>query len=77
MPVDLSGYDISISGIMAGFIFGVIGWWLFREGKKRAQPRVLAVGLLLMIYPYFTSSPKADWGIGILLCGAAYYFWND
>lgn len=76
MPVDISSFDISFSSIMAGFIFGVIGWWMFREGRKRAQPIILGIGILLMVYPYFTSGPKADWGVGILLCAVAYYFWE-
>jgi hypothetical protein len=73
LPVDLSDYDISFSGLIAGFLFGVIGWWLFRDGKRRAEMRIVIIGLVLMIYPYFTSGPKADWGIGIALCGLAYY----
>lgn len=68
--------DISFSGIMSGIIFGIIGFALFREGKKRANYAILFIGITLMIYPYFSSGPWGDWGIGALLCGAAYYFFQ-
>jgi hypothetical protein len=67
--------DISMSQIMAGLIFGAIGLWMFRRGKHNANMKVLAIGLALMVYPYFTHGPWQDWGIGIALCGFASYVW--
>ena len=69
----LSG--ISMSGIMSSFIFGVIGIWMLRQGKRNANYATACFGFSLMIYPYFTSGPLADWGVGFALCGLAYYFW--
>lgn len=69
--------NLSISGIFAGLIFGIIGFWLMKEGKKRANIPVIFIGVLMMAYSYFTSSPLADWGIGLALCGAGHYFWNN
>ena len=69
--------NLSISGIFAGLIFGVIGFWLLKEGKRRSNIPVIATGVAMMAYSYFTTSPLADWGIGIALCGTAYYFWNN
>lgn len=69
--------NLSISGIFAGLIFGAIGFWLIKEGKRRANIPVIVTGVAMFAYTYFTSSPLADWGIGIALCGAAYYFWNN
>lgn len=70
----LSG-SISISGLFAGLLFGLIGMWMFRQGKKNLNHPVLIIGICLMAYPYFTTSPVADWGLGVLLCGLAYYLW--
>jgi hypothetical protein len=66
-------FDFSISTLFAGFIFGVIGFYLFREGKRRLNYTTLFCGVLLMIYPYFVSGPWLTWCAGFALCGLAYY----
>ncbi|MCB0371287.1 MAG: hypothetical protein KDD45_18180 [Bdellovibrionales bacterium] len=76
MPIDTGPLNISISGIIAGLLFGIIGLWMFREGKRRSEIPILLIGIALMVYPYFTSGPLADWGVGIILCGLAYRLWN-
>jgi hypothetical protein len=58
------------------FIFSGIGVWLFREGKRRTNFHVLIIGIVMAVYPYFTSSDKGIWFGGILLCFAAKYFWQ-
>lgn len=67
--------ELSISSLMASFIFSVIGLWLFREGKRRTEARLMLIGIAMMLYTYVTSSPIADWGIGLALSGLAYMFW--
>ena len=67
--------DFSVSSFMASFIFSVIGLWLFKEGRRKAEVRLAIIGVSMMGYSYFTSSPAADWGIGLLLCGLAYLSW--
>ena len=59
--------------LFAGLIFGIIGMWLFSQGKKNLNHPVMIIGIGCMAYPYFTSGPVGDWGIGFLLCGLAYY----
>ena len=76
MPAELGSFDFSFSGILASFIFGVIGLYMFRHGKKSSDMRLLIIGLTLMIYPYFTSGPVMDWVLGCGLCGLAYFFRN-
>lgn len=66
---------ISLSGIFSGLLFGIVGMWMFREGKRRVNNSVLIIGICLMIYPYFTTGPLADWGVGIALCALAYHLW--
>jgi multisubunit Na+/H+ antiporter MnhE subunit len=68
--------DFSTSSLIAGFIFGVIGFWMLREGKKKANITIVVIGILLMAYPYFTKGPFLDWGVGVVLCATAYYFWE-
>ena len=67
--------DISLSSLAASFVFGVIGFWLFKEGKRRTEVRLVIIGITMIGYSYFTGSPLADWGIGLGLCGLAYFYW--
>jgi len=64
----------SMSTIIVSFIFGVIGIYVFRHGKKTLNYPVIFISIAMMIYPMFTSGWILDWGVGLGLCGAAYYF---
>lgn len=75
-PLDMlnsMGVHFTLSSIIAGLIFGFIGLWLFRRGRKENHRTWIFVGLALMIYSLFTSKPWQDWGIGAALCAWAYY----
>lgn len=71
MPLD--AFDISPSSLLAGLVFGAIGLYVFRRGKQRLEFDIIFIGIALMVYPYFTKGPLADWGVGIGLCALAYY----
>jgi hypothetical protein len=43
-------------------------------GKKQARFSSMAIGVALIVYPYFVSALWLLWGIGIALCAALYYF---
>jgi hypothetical protein len=66
--------DFSVSSLLAGFIFGMCGFYLLKEGKKRTNFWFVGIGLGLMIYPYFVSGPWATWGIGIAGLALAYQY---
>ncbi len=70
--MDLS---LDVSSLMAGFIFGVIGLWMWREGRRQEKEYIPWIGVALMVYPYFTDGAKLTWGVGIILCSIAYYYW--
>lgn len=69
--------DINIYSILAGIIFGIIGWVVYKRGRNNTQIHLVVLGLILMIYPYFTKTAKQDWLIGIILSGIVYYSWNQ
>lgn len=77
LPLDISTFNITPSSIISGILFGCIGMWLYRQGKHRENLRLKVIAISLMVYPYFTSGPLADWGVGVALCGAAYHYWNE
>lgn len=68
--------DFSFSSLMAALVFSAAGLWLFREGKRRLNFRLIFIGMTLMVYSYFTRGPWADWGVGLALCGLAYACWT-
>lgn len=72
----LSGASFDGWGLFGGFLFSMIGLWMFRDGKRREQYTVKYCGLALMIYPYFVDGWKANWGIGAMICAFAYFTWN-
>jgi len=53
--------------IVAGLLFGAIGFIAFWYGKKMALWKPLAIGLGLMVYPYFFQNKVLLWGVGISL----------
>lgn len=74
LPGDLS---FSVWALVAGLVFGTLGWWIFRHGKRNQNPRNIYSGLTLMIYPYFITNTLLSWLIGIALCGYVYYYWEQ
>ena len=73
LGLGIGSFDFSLSGLFSGFLFGVIGMYLFKVAKQSANFPLVGIAILLMIYPYFTSGPLLDWGVGIALCVGAYY----
>lgn len=67
-------FNINPYNILAGFIFGTIGFGAFSYGKRLDlwQPR--AIGVLLMIYPYAISTPWLLWAIGVGLLVLLYFY---
>jgi len=60
------------AALFAAVIFGVIGFAAFRYGKKHALVPPIAIGLALMVYPYFVSQTWLVYAIGCALCGGLY-----
>ena len=56
--------QFSIAELVAGLLFGSIGFVAFAYGKRRAEWRPMFTGLALMIYPYFVANTVALYGIG-------------
>jgi len=67
--------NFSPSNLLAGLIFGSIGFVAFIYGKKIRSFRPMIIGIVLMIYPYFISGTLFLYLIGIVLT-ASLYFWR-
>lgn len=67
-------FNFNPLNLVAGFVFGTIGFGAFAYGKKLDlwQPR--AIGLVLMIYPYFVTNSYILWGLGVGLLVLLWFF---
>ena len=55
-------------------IFGIIGLAAFLYGKKQMLWKPLAIGVALMVYPYFVAETWILYAIGGTLCVALLLF---
>jgi hypothetical protein len=67
------GLTLNPTWLFVSLIPSGVGFILFVYGKKQARWPQLAGGLVLMVYPYFTTSVGALVGVGVLLGGAIWY----
>ncbi len=67
------------NSLFASMLIGVVGFALFVYGKKQQRAPQLAVGLALMVYPYFVPGALPMVGIAVglvlLLWGATRLGW--
>ena len=72
------GIELPTPAYLIGILlFGVIGIVVFVLGRRRRRPRVKWVGLALMLYPYVVWTTAPLYIVGVLLCGAAWWFWRQ
>ena len=72
----MSPMNLSITNILAGLIFGAVGFVAFMYGKKQALAKPMVLGVALMAYPYFITSTVAVVATGLILTALLFVF-ND
>jgi hypothetical protein len=68
--------EFSAPNLLAGLLFGSIGFVGFIYGKRMSRWKPMMIGLLLMAYTYFVQNTLAICGIG-LAGTAALFWWRD
>jgi hypothetical protein len=61
------------SSLLWGLLFGSIGIGFLVYGKRQRRPVPLICGALLVIFPYFVSSPVLLVLIGAILAAIPYF----
>lgn len=59
--------------IAGAILFGLVGWAVFRKGRRDEQRRLIWMGLALMLYPYAVSDTGMLWAVGVGLTALAYW----
>ncbi|MEY2544916.1 MAG: hypothetical protein QOG48_33 [Verrucomicrobiota bacterium] len=57
-------FDFSAANLIAGFIFGSIGFVAFIYGKRMNLWKPMLCGIALMVYPYFVADALLNFAIG-------------
>jgi hypothetical protein len=60
--------------MFGAILFGVVGFAAFVYGKKSVQLKPIAIGIALMVYPYFISRTWLLYVIGCVLCAVLFVF---
>ena len=58
---------MSFAAIIGSILFGALGFVAFTYGKKQLRFKIMWLGVVLMVYPYFIPNTIALYCIGILL----------
>lgn len=63
----------SPANLFASVIFGIVGFAAYRYGKKSGSFNPMALGVVLMVYPYFISQTWLLYAVGLGLCAGLYF----
>ncbi len=62
----------STAYIIGVLIFGIVGYVVYRYGKKMSLQATKWIGVALMLYPYAISTTWLLYAMGAVLCIGAY-----
>lgn len=65
---------MTAASLIAGILFGSIGFVAFVYGKKQSSLKAIVIGVLLMVYPYFIPNVIALYAIGAVLTACLFIF---
>jgi hypothetical protein len=59
--------DLNLNNILFGAFISLIGLALLGYGRKAGRVPHMAVGLILMVYPYFLGNLLVEIAVGVML----------
>ncbi|MGD0651332.1 MAG: hypothetical protein ABSA97_09370 [Verrucomicrobiia bacterium] len=65
---------MTAANLLGGVIFSSIGFGAFLYGKRQSSWKAMAIGVVLMAYPYFVPSTTAMYACGLVLTVALFVF---
>ena len=61
--------------LLGSILFGIVGYVVFRRGRRLQRTGLTWVGVALMVYPYAISDTWLLWSVGALLSAWVYFKW--
>jgi hypothetical protein len=75
--LDALGISLPTPAYLIGLvIFGVIGYAVYRFGRKSARPIMIWGGIALMLYPYLVAETWLLYAVGTGLCATLFVLRN-
>lgn len=65
---------MTFTNLFGALVFGSIGLTAFLIGKKRARFKLMIIGIVLMVYPYFIYNTIVLYALGGLLTASLFVF---
>lgn len=66
----------SVPQFFGSVIFGIIGFYAFRQAKNEAIWQRMLLGVGLMAFPYFVSNNWLFWITGVAMTAGCCYSWE-
>ena len=63
--------------LLAGILFGGIGFGAFAYGKRLELWQPIAIGIVMMSYSMFVTNIWLNWSIGAALCVLLWFFHDE
>ena len=60
--------------LFGSLLFGIVGFAVFRYGRKATLWKPMTIGVALMVYPYFITETWLMYAIGAALCAGLFLF---
>lgn len=54
--------------LIGSLVFSLIGWVVWRRGRRQVRPVLTWSGAVLMFYPYLVTRAWLLWVVGVALC---------
>ena len=67
---------MSMGSIVGNLLFSAAGFVALAYGKKTMKFRVMAMGGVLMAFPYFISDATMMWLVGAGLTAGLFFIWE-
>ena len=66
--------NFSLAAIFGAIIFGSVGIFGFLYGKRKSNPVLMVIGVVLMAYPYIVKDTTLIYVVGGVLSLSLYFF---